>query len=366
MNKEKRYQVFVSSTYTDLKDERRAVMQTLMEMDCIPAGMELFPALDEDQFEFIKRVVEDCDYYIIILGGRYGSLSESGFSYTELEYDYAVSLGIKVIALVHEEPDLIPAKHVEATEELKQRLADFRQKVMSGRLVRFWKSTDQISGLVALSLSRTIKTYPATGWVRANNLEELSELKQQLKSAHELPAMKTGVSDIYQSRKSLGAYFTEITRTAKSSVLMYFVTGGFIPAVELEEIVADSEDVTFTFLIIDPNSTHRTERGKDTASRFEVGKVGDGYDHLLSAKDRYPDRIRIKTYDHYPFWHYVLVDENELYVSFNPIGKIGFSTSTLYKMRPDKTGDSLFHSHRENLKLIERSAKPWELSADWP
>ena len=36
---DKRYQVFVSSTYTDLKDERRAIIQTLVEMDCIPAGI---------------------------------------------------------------------------------------------------------------------------------------------------------------------------------------------------------------------------------------------------------------------------------------------------------------------------------------
>lgn len=52
---EKRYQVFVSSTYADLKDERQHVLQALMEMDCIPAGMELFPATDEEQWEFIKK-----------------------------------------------------------------------------------------------------------------------------------------------------------------------------------------------------------------------------------------------------------------------------------------------------------------------
>ena len=62
---EKRYQVFVSSTYTDLKEERRHVTQALMEMDCIPAGMELFPAADEEQWEFIKRVIDDCDYYLL-------------------------------------------------------------------------------------------------------------------------------------------------------------------------------------------------------------------------------------------------------------------------------------------------------------
>lgn len=51
----KRYQVFISSTFTDLKDERSKVIQTIMELDCIPAGMEIFPAIDEEQFEFIKK-----------------------------------------------------------------------------------------------------------------------------------------------------------------------------------------------------------------------------------------------------------------------------------------------------------------------
>src|SRR5216683_8241641 len=98
---DKRYQVFVSSTFADLKEERQAVIRTLIEMDCIPAGMELFPAADEEQFTFIKRVIDDCDYYLLIIGGRYGSVDESGISYTEQEYEYAVSRGLKVIALLH-------------------------------------------------------------------------------------------------------------------------------------------------------------------------------------------------------------------------------------------------------------------------
>lgn len=69
---EKRYQVFVSSTYEDLQEERREVMQALLELDCIPAGMELFPASSENQWSLIKRVIDDCDYYLLIIAGRYG------------------------------------------------------------------------------------------------------------------------------------------------------------------------------------------------------------------------------------------------------------------------------------------------------
>ena len=80
---DKRYQVFVSSTYADLKNERQKVLQTLMEMDCIPSGMELFPATDQEQWEFIQTVINDCDYYLLIIGGRYGTTTDEGISYTE-------------------------------------------------------------------------------------------------------------------------------------------------------------------------------------------------------------------------------------------------------------------------------------------
>ena len=51
---DKRYQVFVSSTYEDLQEERWEAVKVLMTMDCIVAGMEYFPAVDEEQFEYIK------------------------------------------------------------------------------------------------------------------------------------------------------------------------------------------------------------------------------------------------------------------------------------------------------------------------
>ncbi|MEQ8204536.1 MAG: DUF4062 domain-containing protein, partial [Woeseia sp.] len=178
---EKRYQVFVSSTFADLKEERRRVIQTLMEMDCIPAGMELFPAADEEQWAFIRRVIDDCDYYLLIIGGRYGSITPDGVSYTEKEYDYAVEKGMKVLALLHDKPEDIPAGKSELDPTLRARLNAFREKASTGRLVRFWNRAEDLPGLVALSLSKTIKTYPAIGWVRANsvsNEELLTQLNQ--------------------------------------------------------------------------------------------------------------------------------------------------------------------------------------------
>ena len=147
---EKRYQVFVSSTFTDLKDERSKVIQALMELDCIPAGMELFPAADEEQFEFIKRVIDDCDYYLLIIGGRYGTLSKKGMGFTEQEYQYAVERGLRVIALLHEHPESLPLEKSEPTPELRERLLQFRKHVSENRLVKYWNSPNELPGVQTL------------------------------------------------------------------------------------------------------------------------------------------------------------------------------------------------------------------------
>ena len=167
---DKRYQIFVSSTYSDLEVERSKVIQTLMKMDCIPSGMELFPAADEEQFEFIKRVIDDCDYYLLIIGGRYGSMSLKGISYTEMEYEYAIEKGIKVIALLHKKPEKIPAGKSESDPEAQEKLKMFRARVSENRLVDYWEKSEELPGVVALSMLNAMKMYPAVGWVRANSL----------------------------------------------------------------------------------------------------------------------------------------------------------------------------------------------------
>lgn len=199
---DKRYQVFVSSTYADLKEERQKVIQTIMEMDCIPSGMELFPAVDEEQWQFIKKIIDDCDYYLLIIGGRYGSLADDGISYTEKEYDYAIEKGLKVIALIHENPDSLPVYKTDKNSELAMKLSAFVEKVKPGRLVKFWKTSEELPGLVALSLSKTIKMYPAIGWVRANTIgssELLNDINILRKENEELKKYKEKENEVKQN-----------------------------------------------------------------------------------------------------------------------------------------------------------------------
>lgn len=166
---DKRYQVFVSSTFADLQDERQEVMQALLELDCIPSGMELFPAANEDQWTLIKRVIDDCDYYMVILGGRYGSIGPDGYSYTEMEYRYALEKGMPILGFVHKDPSQIAAKKSEASAAGKEKLEAFRQLVQT-RMCRFWDSPSDLGSQVSRSLVKLIKTNPAIGWVRGDQV----------------------------------------------------------------------------------------------------------------------------------------------------------------------------------------------------
>ena len=170
----KRYQIFVSSTFVDLEEERGKVMQTILNFDCFPAGMELFPAMDEEQFEYIKRIIDDSDYYLLIIGGRYGDEDEKGVSWTEKEYDYAVSKHIPVIAFILEEKayDQLPQNKTDQKDidKKREKLKTFKTKVKKGRLVKFWTNVDDLDAAVAKSLPIVKEQQMRTGWVRADSI----------------------------------------------------------------------------------------------------------------------------------------------------------------------------------------------------
>ena len=169
----KRYQVFVSSTYEDLSDERAAVMNCLLDNDCIPVGMEQFPAMPMSQWKYIKRLIDESDYYLLIVAGRYGSIDkETGLGYTEKEFKYALEKEIPVIAFLHKDIGNLPANKCERTEEGRKRVEDFRNLILnSDHLCDFYTTPDNLKYAVVKSLRKTIEQYPAEGWVRSNQIK---------------------------------------------------------------------------------------------------------------------------------------------------------------------------------------------------
>jgi hypothetical protein len=175
---QKKYQIFVSSTFTDLKDERQDAIRSILDLGHIPAGMELFPAADVEQLSYIKKIIDECDYYLLIMGGRYGSLDAEGVSFTEREYDYAVETGKVVLAFPHGDTTAIPVGKSDTSPRMTKNLEDFRAKVMTGRIVRQWTSRENLESVVLKALVHATSTHPAVGWVRADTVASEALLLQ--------------------------------------------------------------------------------------------------------------------------------------------------------------------------------------------
>lgn len=183
---EKLYQVFVSSTYEDLREARDTVMEVLLESECMPAGMELFPASNEDRWSLIRRVIDGCDYYLIIVAGRYGSMNDDGISYTEAEYDYAVATKKPIMRFLYGDIQELRGRLLESDPEARQKLEGFREKLKADKICKFWSTPGELGGLVSRSLNYLKSNYPAEGWVRAGQvatpelLRENAELRESV------------------------------------------------------------------------------------------------------------------------------------------------------------------------------------------
>ena len=175
----KKYQVFISSTYIDLIKERRKVMDVLLMADCIPAGMEAFVATDDEQFNVIKKVIDLCDYYILIIGRRYGSINPStNQSYTEMEYEYAKRKGIPVLVFAIDTTITLPSDKIETETNRIEKLTQFREKALNNRLASIWTDSGDLAGKVAIAIMQAKREIKRPGWQRAVDYDEASLRKQ--------------------------------------------------------------------------------------------------------------------------------------------------------------------------------------------
>lgn len=182
----RRLQVFVSSTYLDLKEERQAAVEAILEAKHIPAGMELFAAGNDSQLEVIKRWIDESDVYMLILGHRYGSIeSKSGKSYTHVEYDYAVATGKPVFAVVmtdgwrkSKQAGPIDPNSVIELENPKE-LRGFRGLVMQ-RMCKEADDRKDIKLTVHQALVDFAHKKDLVGWVRGDADDKRQELEKEI------------------------------------------------------------------------------------------------------------------------------------------------------------------------------------------
>ncbi|MDQ8736186.1 tyrosine-type recombinase/integrase [Paenibacillus sp. LHD-38] len=205
MNINKKYQIFISSTYTDLISARAKVTETILSMYQFPIGMEMFSAGDDDQWTVIKRTIDISDYYVLIIGHRYGSITEEGISYTEKEFDYAREKGLPILAFIKDREAATKPSEREQIMELQNKLEEFVKKATRSRMCNFWSTEEELASKVSISLMKEFQVNPGIGWVRVSESNVDQYIDNEIKKKdHEQLELETNINNFLLDKKRQG------------------------------------------------------------------------------------------------------------------------------------------------------------------
>jgi hypothetical protein len=215
----KKLQVFVSSTFTDLREERQAAVEAILTAGHIPAGMELFAAGDQSQMEVINRWIDESDVFLLILGGRYGSLEPiSKRSYVELEYERAQEKKKPSFAVVINEEHLERRVRDRGTEvietESSKQLKAFRRKVLS-KMSKFWNDPRDIKLAILETLSEFSRRDELVGWIPGDQSVDAAALAEEIaRLTKENSSLRRAISE------NAGAIFGGLTFQQLCQILL--------------------------------------------------------------------------------------------------------------------------------------------------
>ena len=145
-------QVFLSSTARDLSECRRLAyhaIEGLLGYHCV--RMEDFGAWDIASDELCIQRVGACDLFVILAGPLYGSVVESGRSYTEREYDTAESLNIPCLCFLSCDDFLIPAALSETASNRRKQEA-FRRRLSSAKTFKTFRNSSDLATMVVQAI----------------------------------------------------------------------------------------------------------------------------------------------------------------------------------------------------------------------
>lgn len=156
--------VFISSTMSDLANERDAVVQKLSAFNFEPVNAENWSASGSTPWERIAAEIRSCDLFVLILGDRYGFQPTQGpgaaekLSATHLEYRTARD--------IEKMPILVFLKRLDAdTTIVDARRDEFREEVRlwkTGHLTVKFELARDLADKVAASIIDTL----SNAWTR--------------------------------------------------------------------------------------------------------------------------------------------------------------------------------------------------------
>lgn len=182
--------IFVSSTFVDLQSHRKAVWDTLAEFDVAVRGMEQFGARTETPLQTCLFEVDQADIYVGIIAFRLGSIeSQSGKSYTQLEYERALTRSKEIlIYLVDEANAPTYFKDIDQGEAL-EKLNSFKRILRERHTVETFKDKDDL----AKKLKRDIEHNVTPKELKIAAGDEFAESKMWLQSFLLLPKTVAGI-----------------------------------------------------------------------------------------------------------------------------------------------------------------------------
>lgn len=276
-----KYQVFISSTYSDLVMERKQVLDILLMADCIPAGMESFVATDEEQFNVIKKVIDLCDYYILILGKRYGTVHEaSGLSYTEMEYNYAIDKNIPVLVFAIDDSVELDESKVENNDIKKEKLAEFKGRAMTNRLASIWRDSSDLMGKVAISIMRAKTEIGRPGWHRGSGENREKIMEELILLQKENAELKTQIATLLPSNEDINLdelFFNKEIELNYTEKVFIFTSNTVID----KKLVKTTLDKLFKFISLRITGVKKVSDFVDAVSSFQSGYYVNEQDALV-------------------------------------------------------------------------------------
>lgn len=338
----KKYQVFISSTFLDLQEERLEIIDSVLNFGHIPVGMELFNASDETQWSVIKKRIEQSDYYVLIQGDRYGSLDE-GVSYTEKEFDYAVSISKPMLVFLRDEKTIEKLPQDKREQKYKKELERFKNKLKKKHL-KFWSEKSDLVKKFLTSFKELAEDKPQIGWLRADQC-----IIQETDSK----------TFFYTLDDKHDANFPSLVKGAKKLFVLARTAVNLLGQYERNIIENIKNGCEFRFLFVSPSSD---------AVKYIYGSNPEIYTenakkmktHVESIKSKTGKEFQIKTIDKAPTVSIIYVEkedgESYLVVQFYFLhSKIG-RDRPLFKLKKD---DVWFQTFKDEFDIL------WDESKDW-
>jgi hypothetical protein len=189
----RRYRVFVSSA-SDMTLEREQVIRAVRACDCIPCVMEDWTAGIQSPLRKILQEIDLCDFFILLLGHRYGArpqwteddieaardaeksslMSDAEWketSYVVIEYEHARQRGKPIVALLSDEKragDERKADIETEGESASDLQKAFRDRVRNTLCTKTWHNDGELQAYVTSSILDKIRPLEAALVVETN------------------------------------------------------------------------------------------------------------------------------------------------------------------------------------------------------